>query len=93
MDRSKAESGLKMLCEALEDREREIVEYSTSPTEFSDDEADAECTAFDIFYGNGGSNGILNMTNYTPVEFRNLWNRIQHYVIENWKFFRGRNRL
>ena len=72
MDRSKAASGLQMLCKALEDREREISEYPTSPTEFSDDEADAKCPVFDTFYSTGGSDGILKMTSYSPVEFRNL---------------------
>ena len=90
MDRNAAASGLRLLCEALEDREREIGEYPTSHEEVSDDEADAESPVFDSFYSAGGSEGIMKMTNFTPSEFRSIWNTIEGYVSEHWNVGRGR---
>ena len=62
-----------MLCKAQEDRETKIAEYPTSPTEFSDDEKNAEYPVSDTFYSIWGSDGKLWIANYTPIEFRNLW--------------------
>ena len=65
MDRNTATSGLHLLCDTLEDGNREIAQYPTSPAGLSDEHANVECPVFDAFYIAGGSDGIMKMTNFT----------------------------
>ena len=76
MDRNAAANGFLLLCEALEDRKREIAENPTSREEVFDDEADAENPVFVSLYSAGGSKGIMKMTKFNASDFRCIWNTI-----------------
>ena len=87
MDRRTAANGLQLLCEALEDRKREIADHLTSGEEVSDDKADAGSPVFDSFHCAGGSEGIMKMTSFTPSEFHGIGSTIEGYVSEHWIVF------
>lgn len=67
MDRTTAAHGLDILCDALEEREKDFQIYGISRPGDSDD--DAECPIFDSFYENGGSEAIMKMTHFSPIEY------------------------
>lgn len=90
MDSATAYNGLEFLCGVLKDREREIARYQINPDQDSVDYADGECPMFHSFYSAGEGESIMNMSNFIPVEFKNLWNSIRDYSVDNWNTERGR---
>lgn len=87
MGRNFAVNGLQMICEALKDRNQWISQYRTEPVDNSNDDADQDCPVFDAFYAAGG---VVAKLNFSPMEFRNLWNNVHNYVVSHWNVGRGR---
>lgn len=67
MDRAAAAQGLELLCDALDDCERETAQISAAPGKESDDDADADCPIFESFYIARVAEAIMKMTNFTQL--------------------------
>ena len=90
MNNSRAQDTLRLLCEVASDREHDLLQYSTSIREDSDNEADAETPNFYSFYSVGGNESELTMTNFTAPEFRKLYSILEPFVTTWWNNSRGK---
>ena len=80
MNNSRAQDALRLLREVAADREHDLLQYSISTQEDSDDEADSESPIFDSFYTVQGNEAILQMTNFTAPEFRKLYSILEPFI-------------
>ena len=67
--------------------------YSPFPENSSKDEGDAKSSIFDSFYGAGGGERMIKVTNFAPMEFPNVWNVVNEQVSANWNAGSGAGRL
>ena len=66
-------ASLNLLNSVAQARENDIMQAPSTPVVDSDDEADEECPIFDRFYAIDGNASIIEITNFTAVEFRKLY--------------------
>jgi len=83
-------ASLNMLTRAHQDRENVISEQNASRDVDSDEESDAESPIFDQFYAINGNASIIEMTNFTGVEFRKLYSILQDSIVKKYNIGRGR---
>jgi len=86
-------ASLNLLNSVAQARQNDIMQAPSSPVVDSDDEADAECPIFDQFYAIDGNESIIEMTNFTAVEFRKLYTILHPTMNANWNIGRGRRCL
>jgi len=88
-----ADSALKLLAQAAVDRENDLTAYDADPLlSSSDEECDSESPIFDAFYDGGGSQSIVQMTNFSAAEFQVLWDSFSDHILENYNVGRGRRK-
>lgn len=91
MASSSARSALERLQDEHRCREVALSAVNTSSyDDDDDDDIDRECPVFDKFYTADGNEGIRKLINFTAVEFRGLYSRIQAQVVSRWNVGRGR---
>lgn len=79
-----------MLNRSHQERENAISGQSATRNADSDEEADAESPVFDEFFSVNGNESIMEMTNFTGVEFRKLYSLLASTIVQNWNIGRGR---
>lgn len=71
-------------------REIEINRESIIRDAESDDEADMDCPIMEIVFDADVNDGIKKMTNFTVLEFRTIYGKINGYVMTRWNVGLGR---
>eukprot|EP00171_Calliarthron_tuberculosum_P021722 IDg21722t1 len=90
MNANRAKNVLRQLEERNAEREHELSKFSTSKDVDSDDEADQPSPIFDSFYESSGTEGIVKMCNFTPLEFRKLYSHLHGEITREWNTGRGK---
>lgn len=82
---------LRLLAEAEADRADDLSRYAKqAPDAESDDEADAESPILDSFVESGGPNSIHTLTNFSLVEFHEVYDRLRKHISDNYNVGRGK---
>ena len=86
-----AATALSLLADAAVERENELeVQLSQPLQEDTDEENGSECPIMDTFYGQGGAEGIREMTNFSPMEFERVWEAFKVHIMSEYNVGRGR---
>lgn len=74
-----AQQCLALLADICADRESNLLAYDPEEMD-TDEENGSESPYFDKFYDTGGSGGIVNMINFDPSEFQQIWNHMADFL-------------
>lgn len=90
MGSADSRSALAHLFDAQRRRELILERSSATRNDNAEQDDDRECPIFDQFYDEDGNEGLLKLTNFTAVELRHLYAKIQAHVSACWNVGRGR---
>lgn len=82
-------TSLNLLTQAAQTHRNEIFRQSSTPQADSDDDVDAERPIFDQVYSVNENEILVEITNFTTVEFRRLYSVLQNTIKWKWNIVRG----
>lgn len=74
LSRADASTALNLLAEAAAARQEEFAQFDNDPDRTdTDEEIESDSPIMDQFFAEGGAEAVLQMTNFSLVEFNGVW--------------------